>query len=110
MKIAIDKQAFTMAEKATAESLRNEWKSDLTPENVRTAARWIMQKTKLPANVLVSIENITVTKLRGNAAIEVNAIMRGVNMFVDVAFDFCAAIMEDENALNTASIEIFKRA
>ena len=110
MKIAIDKQAFTMAEKATAESLRNEWKSDVTDENVRSAARWLLSKMKVPAMVLVSIESATVTKIRGNVTIWINAIMRGVAVFADIALDLCAALSESDSALMTASIEIFKRA
>ena len=109
MKIAIDKQAFTMAEKATAENFRNEWKSDITDENVRNAARWMMKKLKLDAFVPVSVEDVTITKSRGDTTIFIDVIMRGVNVFVDVAFDFCAALNEDENALITARAEVFKR-
>lgn len=109
MKIAIDKQAFAIAEKATAENFRNEWKSDLTDENVRNAARWLLSKMKVPASVLVSIESATVTKMRDDVTIWINAIMRGVDVFTDVAFDFCAALVESDSALMTARAEVFKR-
>ena len=110
MKITIDKQAFAMSEKATAENFRNEWKSALTDENVQSTARWMMKKLKLDAFVLVSLEDVTITRSRGDVTIFVNVIMRGVNVFVDIAFDFCAAINEDEKELMTARAEVFKRA
>lgn len=108
-KLNIDGKAFTIAEKATAESFRNEWKSDVTDENVRSAARWLLSKMKVPAMVLVSIESATVTKIRGNVTIWINAIMRGVDVFADIALDLCAALSESDSALMTANIEIFKR-
>lgn len=109
-KLNIDKTAFTMNEIDTVKSVRDEWAGVLDNESIRTAAQWLLRKMKAQASVLVSVESLTVTKVRGNATIWANVIMRGLDVFADVAFDFCAAVMENESAINSAYVQIFKRA
>ena len=99
-----------MNESDTVKSVRDEWAGVLDNESIRTAAQWLLRKMKVSANVLVSVESLTVTKVRGNATIWANVIMRGLDAFADIAFDLCAAIVENEGAMTTATIDVFKRA
>lgn len=109
-KLNIDRKAFTLDEKDAPQAIRNEWAGAWERESVQTAAQWICGRLKIEAQTLVTVDGLTITKQHGNGTIWADVVMRGGDVFAVMGFDLCAALMESDSALMTASIEIFKRA
>lgn len=109
-KLNINRKAFSLDEKDMPQAIRNEWAGAWERDNVQTAARWLCKRLKIDAQNLIAIDGLTVTKQDGRGTIWADVVMRGGDVFAVIGFDLCAAVMENESAINSAYIQIFKRA